>query len=259
MINIKTILILKRERLKVEERIFKEIEEIFSSSSVIHKNFVEITQEDVNNVDLVITLGGDGTFIKAANMIKDAYILGINTNPESSEGALIDLTLKDLSLLKKIPKGEFSIINRQRISCFLNGKELPEHAINEVYIGSESAFFTSRYILHYKEKGEEQRSSGVIISTGSGSTAWYASAGGEPFEPYSEELRFRVREPYHGKRVFTPTLLFGTVKKGEKLKIVSKNDHREVVAINDTHYPFSRGSSVEISLSQKPLRCIVLK
>ena len=90
----------------------------------------------------------------------------------------------------------------------MNNKLIKELALNEVYIGAKSQFHTSRYTIKLNGDGEEQRSSGVLIVTGSGSNAWYKSAGGEPFPCEEKKLKFLVREPYQ-KRVFKPKILCG--------------------------------------------------
>ncbi|HOW37247.1 MAG TPA: hypothetical protein PLK34_03295, partial [Candidatus Pacearchaeota archaeon] len=114
----------------------------------------------------------------------------------------------------------------------------------------------SRYKLKFKDIQEEQRSSGVLVTTGAGSGAWFASAGGKTFNCEDKKLMFLVREPYTGKRVFIPKLLQGEILPGEKLVLESTRDLWGVVSINDSIYPFNTGDIVEIMLSEKPLKVI---
>ncbi|MEK6826943.1 MAG: hypothetical protein AABX99_00470, partial [Nanoarchaeota archaeon] len=176
----KKIAILFKKNLQVEERIIDKIKEIFNDSEIKIILFDEFEKNHAKNHDLLITLGGDGTFVKAANLT-DSLILGINSNPENSEGALTSITVNEINKLERLKEKNFEIIERQRIEVKLNGNILDEKAINEVYVGTLSQFHISRYKIKFKEKEEEQRSSGIIISTGTGSNAWFLSAGGKPF------------------------------------------------------------------------------
>lgn len=222
-------------------------------------DFNNLKKEDLSNIDLVITVGGDGTFVKAANWIEDSLIIGINSHPQTSEGALTSLNMDEIDLLGKVLDGQFNVIEMQRIKVTLNGKVLPELATNEVFLGAISQFHTSRYTISFKGEEEEHRSSGVIVCAGTGSTAWYKSAGGKPFNYNEKKLAFLVREPYIGDRLFRSKILNGDVPKGDKLIIKSKRNSGQVLAINDIIYDFNTGSEAEIELSDKPLNVISIK
>jgi len=212
-----------------------------------------------DNVDLVITVGGDGTFIRASHYLSDIPILGINSEPGISEGALISVSDSELSRLEEILNGNYNIIRRSRIEVRRNGVILDKLALNDVYIGSLNQFHTSRYAVRFQGKEEEQRSSGVLIATSSGSNAWYKSAGGKPFPYEEQELKFLVREPYSG-RLFQPKILAGEIKPGEKIAFVSKRYTGGVIALDsDAVYEFNNNDEAEIRLSDKPLNVLVKK
>ena len=73
---------------------------------------------------------------------------------------------------------------------------------------------TTRYLLTFDGRTEDQISSGIWISTAAGSTSVIRSAGGKEMPPRSRRLQFAVREPFPlgGKdsRV-APTLIHGYV------------------------------------------------
>lgn len=192
-------------------------------------NFIrvdELRQKDVL-VNLVISVGGDGTFIRTSHFLKEEYILGINSEPEFSEGALCSLTCFELEKIKEILSGKFSLTKRNRIKIQINGEVVLERALNEIYFGSRDQFHTSRYLLKLGDRVEEQRSSGLLVVTSTGSQAWYKSAGGEEFS--GEELRYLVREPYVS-RVFDSKLPGGRVN--SEMRFVSKMHHEAVVAVD---------------------------
>jgi len=213
------------------------------------------TKNMMKGIDLVITVGGDGTFIEASHLIdNDTLILGVNSDPKSSEGVHTMATRFDFEeKLKKILRGDFSVERWHRLSAVLDGKALPP-SLNEVYIGTLHQFLTSRYTLIRGGKREPQKSSGVIVSTGCGSTAWYASAGGRPFPRTSHEGRFIIREPYRGRLTPIKTTE-GVVDSG---LTVESNMRKGCVAIDSTKvFGFGRGSVVTVNLSNKPLHVIV--
>lgn len=246
-----------KEGLEKEQAVRAALHEQFPEALITTKGFNELAKGDVIHADLIITLGGDGTFVKAANLAEDAEILGVNASPETSEGALTSLLYADLmQFLPDLAQKNYTWYYRQRATITRNGLVLEEHALNEVYIGTLSQFHSSRYTLTFKGHTEEHRSSGVIVSTGTGSPAWFLSAGGHIFHPSEEKLSFIIREPYFGKRVFKPTLLKGDITKHESLRIEARRDSGGIISINDAIYPFNAGDVVEISLSPKPLKCI---
>jgi len=216
-----------------------------------------LAEENFKDIDLVITIGGDGAFIRASQFLENQLIIGINSEPEFSEGALTSIDETELDFLNKILEGKYNILKRERIKVKLNNKELKELALNEIYVGSAAQFHTSRYLIKFNGKEEEQRSSGVLITTSCGSNAWFKSAGGTPFNE-KDKLKFLVREPYFGNKVFKPKILTGEIKKGEKIEFEGKRHNGGIVAINaDKIYDFNLNDKVEVELSDRPLNVIV--
>ena len=214
-----------------------------------------IKKHDFKDVDLVITFGGDGTFLKAASFVRDSFIIGINSNPGASEGALTSITADNMEPLREILGGKFRVLERPRAKVTKNNILLDKTALNEVYIGSRSQFHTSRYVLHLNGRKEEHRSSGVLVSTGTGSTAWYSSAGGKPFSYNEKKLKFIVREPFYG-RLFKPAFLQGEISDGRKIKIECTGRMEIIVLDSNSSYNFEGGDTVEIELSDKPLKVL---
>lgn len=221
-----------------------------------------IKSKDLNEthffgIDLTITVGGDGVFIKTAGFINnDVPILGINSEPEASEGALTSIKDDELDELKRIMAGNYRINKLRRLNVKINGKSIREEAINEAYFGTESQFHVSRYVLEYGFVREEQRSSGVLIVTSSGSGAWFKSAGGIPFGE-NEKFAFLVREPYTGERIYKPKLLSGEVHYGKRIGIKNKRHDGTIIAIDGNKvYPLKFDDEVEISISDRFLRVL---
>ena len=221
--------------------------------SVCSKDLKELNEKET---DLVLTVGGDGTFIRTSSFLRETPILGINSEPNGSEGALTTLTADNLNELEKIIDEEKMLL-RDRAIITRNGIQMPELALNEVYIGAASQFHTSRYKIRFKNKEEEQRSSGVIVCSGSGSHAWYKSAGGKPFNYDSKEFKFLVREHFFGK-LFKPKILKGVIKENETISFKSKSYYGGAIAVDSNKmYKFKFDEVIEISLSKEPLNVVV--
>lgn len=208
--------------------------------------------------DLVVSIGGDGTFIESSQLIRDkTLILGVNSDPLHSEGAHTSATRKDFEAkMKKIIEGDFSVEKWTRLEVTIDHKKSSVLSLNEIYIGAAQLYNTSRYWLFVNRIWEEQKSSGVIFSTGCGSTAWYSSAGGRPFSKTSKEGRFIVREPYCGHLVCGRTIN-GIIKEGDSVHIRS-NMRDGMIAIDSAAvYPFPKNKEASIRVSDKPLHVIV--
>ncbi|MCA9487954.1 MAG: NAD(+)/NADH kinase [Nanoarchaeota archaeon] len=221
-----------------------EFEIVFSKSEDFERIILDF--------DLIITIGGDGVFLRVSHFIVDIPIFGINSDISSSQGELTSLSCFDVNILDNVLKGNLKIDERERIDVFLNGELINERALNEVYVGSANQFHTSRYSVFLDGKEEEHRSSGILIVTKTGSTAWYKSAGGKPFE--KDILKYLVREPSIN-RVFDSKILSGEII--DKIKIDSKMNYDGILALDSNKiYPFNFGDSVELKKSNKPLKVV---
>ncbi len=246
------ILIVTRNR---NQNIPKVIEEI-KNKKVVWKN--RLSKKDFDKKELVITLGGDGTFLSAAHFIKKEMILGVNIAPEKSEGYLTSINLKDFEeKLKRIFIGKFKIreYTREKVKLFKKDRCVQtENALNETYFGNKNPHHPSNYEVIYKDKKEFQRSSGVLVSTGTGSTAWYKAMSGWKFRKTKKQLKFKIRELFIG-RLFRPKIKKGKINTNENLEIISRINHG-ILAIDSIRvYKVHKGDRIEISLGE-PLRVI---
>ncbi len=245
---------------KEHKKTMKEVKRVLAKYKI---NSVFVRKEEQKkklskNTDLVISVGGDGTFMDASHLIKDdTLILGVNSDPMSSEGVHTNVTRKDFEKrILQIINGDFSVEKWTRLEVIINGSGKKAYALNEVYVGASHIYNTSRYSLYVNGKWEKQKSSGILISTGCGSTAWYQSAGGRPFSKTEKEARFIVREPYCGHLVCGRTIS-GIIKNGEKLII--KSEMRDgIVAIDSfKEYKLPKEKIVTVKISDKPIHVAV--
>jgi NAD+ kinase len=219
-------------------------------------------RQNLDGFRLVISLGGDGTFINSSHFIETSLLLGINSSPENSVGHYCRFNLKNersqaqlhrqlVALLeeKKPPVSETKLL---RMSVTIQGRQIPFPILNDALICEENPAATSRYTIYQKNRVNHQKSSGVWITTPTGSTAAYQSAGGAPFK--QREFRFIIRELYsdEGRR-----LKQGRVRPGESLRIVSSLMHGILYADGSHHKnPVALGDHVILTAHPKALRAI---
>ncbi len=158
---------------------------IFGEELKIPKNkwdFSNNVDVFIQQVDLVLVFGGDGTILKAAKdfIIGNKPILGINMG---NVGFLTDVSLDNLSkLLQEIFSGDFVIEERSLVQATIGDLEI--FGLNEIVIHSGSYAQLMQYSLELDEKTVyELRADGLIISTSTGSTAYSLSAGGSIISP----------------------------------------------------------------------------
>ena len=206
--------------------------------------------------DLVIVIGGDGTFLRASHFVKDELIFGINPEPEKKEGFFTRAVKKDfMEKLERILDGRFKVTKLLRLEARINGKKVPALALNEFFIGSHRAYITLRYKLRIGRKEEEEKSSGIIVSTPAGSTAWNRSAGGGLLRFNDlERYQYIIREPYFG-RVHKPKMLHGILDKKLPIRITSEG---KGVLVTDSflEYPLKENALVEIRVSEQHLNFV---
>jgi NAD+ kinase len=155
--------------------------------SFIGKTFPQGTEEDDSqefngHVDLVVVLGGDGTMISAARLLKntDVPILGINYG---SLGYLTEFRIEEMfSALEKVLAGEYTLDRRVTLDVehLRHGASLSKNRVlNDVVINKAAL----ARIIQIEAKLDnlyvnDFRADGLIIATPTGSTAYNLSAGG---------------------------------------------------------------------------------
>lgn len=142
--------------------------------------------------DALISIGGDGTFLTAAHIIKytEKPVIGVNLG---RIGFLADIEIETLELcLNRILKGEFSTLSRMMLDATIEreGEVIATlHALNDFYINRISVPKMSSIALWYGDDFiTEYIADGIIVSTPSGSTAYSLAAGGPIMAPGLEAV-----------------------------------------------------------------------
>ncbi len=149
--------------------------------------------------DLVITLGGDGTLLWASHSVGHVPMVAINTAPRDSVGYYCAGDRSNLSdVLADALRGKLPATRLTRMRVALDDEVVSTRVLNDILFAHQCPAATTRYTLMLGRDREEQKSSGVWVGPGAGSTAAQASAGGVPFSPSAKALQFVAREPYVG-------------------------------------------------------------
>ena len=158
------------------------VEIVFDPRSATELGMLErSTPVDKMHVDMVITVGGDGTILRALQLLsKPTPILGINVG---EVGFLAEIAPENAeAFVCEVLEG-FEVDQRARLAVSVNGEKLPPAT-------NEAAIVTSRpaKILHFQiiideNELETTRADGLILATPTGSTAYAMSAGGPIVDP----------------------------------------------------------------------------
>ncbi|WP_203256192.1 diacylglycerol kinase catalytic domain-containing protein [Hyunsoonleella ulvae] len=225
--------------------------------------------------DLVLAIGQDGLVANTAKYVNGLPIIGVNPDSERYDGVLLKHTPDDLStVIKNVLKGEYATKQVTMAKAVLNdGQTLL--AFNDFYIGADS-HVSSRYDIEFKGKKERQSSSGVIVSTGAGSTGWLSSIfnmknniighstvsereNRAQMDWGDNKLVFVVREPFLSK-VTQTNIGFGIITKKQTLKIESNMPTKGVIfsdGIESDFLNFNSGSHVEIGIADEKANLII--
>ncbi|MBT6018635.1 NAD(+)/NADH kinase [bacterium] len=175
----------------------KQLEPFLTSRILDHLNIRNTkaklieTEEQLDELDFILVLGGDGTFLSLARNMKNCTtpILGIHLG---DLGFLAKVTLKDLfHRLDQVAAKDFILENRMLIEASIAKKNtlIKYNALNDFVISNAefhrmlnaTVFVNNHLVGNYKADG-------IIIATPTGSTAYSLSAGGPIVTPEVESL-----------------------------------------------------------------------
>ncbi len=237
----------------------KEVEKYLDSKNVNHEREDRecLTNKCYENIDLIIVIGGDGTFLRASHLNKDVPMLGINPDTSKKEGffMLADRT-NYKKKIEKILKKDYSIIKLLRLQIEINGKKLPHLALNDIYVGDAKPYNLFNYNIKINGEKEFQRGSGVVIGTPAGSTAWLKSLNGYVMDLQEEKFQFVARELYIGRLTPSYSLKKGLLNKNQVIEITYLTSGILVIDSITPEIKLKKGGKVKVSASKYRLNFI---
>ncbi|MBQ5890133.1 MAG: NAD(+)/NADH kinase [Clostridia bacterium] len=138
---------------------------------------------DAEKCDFIISIGGDGTMLRAAKIASNynKSVIGINCG---HFGYLAELEVNEIELIKKIIDNDYSVEQRKMMKVTLEKSGLKFTALNDTVIQRSNNSSIAEIIVSSKEKPFlKVKADGIIIATPTGSTAYSMSAGGPIVDP----------------------------------------------------------------------------
>jgi NAD+ kinase len=160
------------------------------------------TRRHVPGTDLLISVGGDGTVLRAARAVvpHTTALLGVNMG---RLGFLTELDQADVfQRLPEVLEGAGRIEERAMLHVEVaasagSGDEVRFHALNDVVVGREAFGRTVQVSVHVDGVLlADYRADGVIVATATGSTAYAQSVGGPILNPESREFLLTPVAPH---------------------------------------------------------------
>jgi len=183
--------------------------------------------------DIIIVVGQDGLVANTLKYLTGQPVIAINPDPARWDGKLLPFEAGDLPTVIDRVARETANIKPVTFAEAITNDGQRMLAVNDLFIGPKS-HSSARYDLQWNGQHENQSSSGIIISTGMGSTGWFQSilAGAmgvtgneshrlaEGFGWDEPRLQFAVREPFPSQTTGI-NLVFGEISPNKALVLES--------------------------------------
>ncbi len=224
--------------------------------------------------ELVVAVGQDGLVANVAKYVGSQPLVGVNPDTSRFDGVLLPFgveqarsavrrTLEGKAGVREVTLAEVRLQDGQRLLAF-----------NELFLGART-HVSARYTLRHGEAAESQSSSGVIVSTGAGSSGWLssvftlargltASTGGVPGDTWrmgweDPRLAFVVREPFISRHS-SAGLISGFVAPGQQLVLESRMPSGGVIfsdGVEEDFLVFNAGATAHVLPAAQRARLVV--
>ncbi|OGC05308.1 hypothetical protein A3H38_02580 [candidate division WOR-1 bacterium RIFCSPLOWO2_02_FULL_46_20] len=202
---------------------------------------------DLNKAKFVITLGGDGTILRAARLLaeKKIPILSIHMG---GLGFMAEIELHKLDeALALVKKGKFTIDERMMMEAQVGGRKMT--ALNDIVICKSGI----ARVIKLELKGvAEYTADGMIFSTATGSTAYNLSAGGPILTPESKSIVVSAICPHSisNRSIVMDGPIDVVLNRGKETLLTADGQHM---------VPLREGQKIRIQTSELKARFIRLR
>lgn len=218
--------------------------------------------------DIVVTLGQDGLVANTMKYLSGQPLVGLNPEPRRWDGVLLPFEAAQLaSVLPSVAQDKRPVSAVTLAEAVLSDGQVLR-AVNDLFIGPRT-HTSALYDIEYRQQSERQSSSGLIVATGLGSTAWIKSVvtgslgiaqamggGGAHARAYrstpwdAAHLLFAVREPF-GSRQSDTQLVYGQIEADEPLILRSRMAEGGIIfsdGMEADHLNFTAGMEARIGI-----------
>ncbi len=221
--------------------------------------------------DLVVSIGDPGLVVNIAKYLDSQPLISINPDPKRFDDVFSTCHVEDTQKVFSAFFNNDLFIEKLTMAKATTNDGQTLYALNDFFIGQKT-HRSAKYTLNFQGDEERQSSSGIVISTGAGSTGWYTSLrlGAEmlalgfnrtsdySFPRDSRELAFIVREPFPSKVTGTQ-YISGLIDSHSPLEVSSHMPEGGVIfsdGVENDYLDFLSGSTVKISLAEKNLHLV---
>ncbi len=224
--------------------------------------------------EYIVVVGQDGLVANTLKYIKSQPVIAVNPDHKRYDGVLLPFNPNDTPVIikeflegKRLSK-EISLAK----ASLSNGQEIV--GVNDIFIGPKS-HTSAQYRIQSGEESEIQSSSGVIISTGLGSTGWFQSilAGAQGvlnienkrisrlqrgFSWDSDFLHYSVREPFPSNVTGTD-IVFGRITDKKQLILESHMPENGIIfsdGILEDNVEFHSGIKATVGMAEWKSRLV---
>ncbi len=231
------------------------------------------------NKDIVVTVGIDGLVVNTAKYLDGQPLVAVNPDPAHIDGILLPFNVAQAaSVVSNVLKKQIRARQITMAEARLNdGQTLL--AFNDLFIGAKS-HISARYLIQLGNQQEHHSSSGIIVSTGAGSTGWLSSifnmtngvvqefdkreSSAKILEPFklsweTDKLVFVVREPFISK-TSGANVVCGYVMPSEPLTLHSEMPEGGVIfsdGVEADFLAFNAGAIATIGISRKKTQLVL--
>lgn len=206
--------------------------------------------------DLVLSVGGDGTFLETVLKVKDMGIpvAGVNTG---RMGFLANIPGEEIGgSVSQLCNNEYELIERSLLEITKPSglfEDYPATALNEITIQKASLSMITIHVYVNDAMLNTYWADGLIISTATGSTAYNLSAGGPILTPADKNIIISPISPHN--LTIRPIVLSGDCK----LKMVMEGRTDEYLVTCDFRYrKLPLHEEIYISESPSKLKTVML-
>jgi len=215
---------------------------------------ISVREDLQKDTDIVLSLGGDGTFLSASKRVADSGvpIFGVNFG---RLGFLSECSPEDAAEILRT--GSYTIENRTMLKAALVGEDVREgigfwpYALNEVTVHRQGGAVLGVRVTVDDQKLPTYWADGLLVATSSGSTAYSLSVGGPICAPESKVLIIAPISP-HNLNV-RPLIVPDTAK----IRIgVESRDRGAMMSMDNRNLELDPRWEIEVCMAQFSLKRI---
>ena len=247
-----------RQIEKTKRSIIKSLRRYDFVSCDTHEGFLERGFKIPREVECVITIGGDGTMLRAARAAFGGSVLfiGINRGHMGYLTEISELTDYD-EFTDRLVNDDFKIQERMMLSARAerDGRIIyKDFALNDVLMCKNDTVRMMEYEVYVNDTFlNAYRADGFLVSSPTGSTGYSMSAGGPIAEPSAKLL---ILTPICPHSINTRSMVLSA---DDRIKIIPKNETQLVSCDGADATPLENGDILTVTRSRTTMKFIKFK